>query len=73
MFFVVEEDGEVVFWREGGDGGVGEGEGEGGRGWDVVFDSSSVRKANQGRGRKGISHSFSLRVLVCSQSKWRAE
>jgi hypothetical protein len=38
-----------------------------------VFDSSSVRKANQGRGRKGMSHSFSLRVLVCSQSKCNAE
>jgi len=44
-----------------------------GRGCDVVFDSSSVRKANQGRGRKGMSHSFSLRVLVWSQSKCNAE
>jgi hypothetical protein len=32
VFFVVEEDGEVVFWFEGGDGGVGEIESEGGKG-----------------------------------------
>ena len=37
---------------------------KGGIGWDFVFDSSSVRNANQGRGRKGMSHSFSFRVLV---------
>ena len=42
---------------------------KGGIGCGFVFDSSSVRKANQGRGRKGMSHSFSLRVLVCSHSK----
>jgi hypothetical protein len=27
-----------------------------GIGWVLVFDSSSVRKANHGRGRNGISH-----------------
>jgi hypothetical protein len=44
-----------------------------GVGWVLVFDSSSVRKANHGRGRNGMSHSFSFSVLVCSQSKWREE
>jgi hypothetical protein len=44
-----------------------------GVGWVLVFDSSSVRKANHGRGRNGMSHSFSFSVLVCSQSNWREE
>ena len=35
-----------------------------GNGWVLVFDSSSVRNANQGRGRKGMSHSFSFKVFV---------
>lgn len=36
----------------------------GGSGCVLVFDSSSVRNANHGRGRNGMSHSFSFNVLV---------
>lgn len=33
-------------------------------GWVLVFDSNSVRKANHGRGRNGMSHSLSFSVFV---------
>ena len=45
----------------------------GGKEWVLVFVSSSVRKANQGRGRNGMSHSFSFNEVVWSHSKCKVE